>query len=154
MNWAPVHLGRREILEVYAPPFEAAIREAGLASVMNSYGEINGEPSGGSQALLTDLLRGELGFDGAVVADYFTVSTLMSYHRIAATKAAAAARALDAGIDMELPQLNCYLHLPQAIAEGLTDESAIDRACERVLRHKFSLGLFERHYVPCAFLSA
>ena len=147
MNWAPAHLGRREILEVYARPFAEAIREAGLASIMNSYGEIDGEPSGGSKALLTDLLRGELGFAGTVVSDYFTVLTLLGYHRVAANKAEAAARALEAGIDVELPQLDCYLRLAEALAHGLIDEGTIDRACERVLRQKFELGLFERPFV-------
>jgi len=147
MNWAPAHLGRREILEVYARPFAEAIREAGLASIMNSYGEIDGEPSGGSKALLTDLLRGELGFAGTVVADYFTVITLLGYHRVAANKAEAAARALEAGIDVELPQLDCYLRLAEAVANGLIDEGTFDRACERVLRQKFELGLFERPFV-------
>lgn len=147
MNWAPAHLGLREILEVYARPFEAAIREAGLASVMNSYGEIDGAPSGGSKWLLTDLLRGELGFDGTVVADYHTVLCLLAYHRVAATKAAAAARALNAGLDVELPHIDCFRDLKEALADGLTDEATIDRAVERVLRGKFRLGLFERPYV-------
>ncbi len=147
MNWAPAHLGVREILEVYARPFEAAIREAGLASMMNSYGEIDGAPSGGSRWLLTDLLRGELGFDGAVVADYHTVLCLMAYHRVAATKAAAAARALNAGLDVELPEIDCFQHLDEALQEGLVTEETIDHAVARVLRDKFRLGLFEDPYV-------
>jgi len=147
MNWAPAHLGVREILEVYARPFEAAIREAGLASMMNSYGEIDGAPSGGSRWLLTDLLRGELGFDGAVVADYNTVVCLMAYHRVAATKAAAAARALNAGLDVELPEIDCFHHLTQALEEGLVTEETIDQAVTRVLRDKFRLGLFDHPYV-------
>ncbi len=147
MNWAPAHLGHREILEVYARPFESAIREAGLASMMNSYGEIDGAPSGGSRWLLTDLLRGELGFDGAVVADYSTVLCLMIYHRVAATKAAAAARALNAGLDVELPEIDCFLHLDEALEESLVTEETIDQAVTRVLRDKFRLGLFEHPYV-------
>jgi beta-glucosidase len=147
MNWAPAHLGRREILEVYARPFEAAIREAGLASMMNSYGEIDGDPAGGSSWLLTELLRGQLGFDGTIVSDYYTVVTLMAYHRVAATKAEAAARALNAGIDVELPRLDCFLHLGDALDAGLIEEAVIDGACARLLKHKFLLGLFERPYV-------
>ena len=87
MNWAPAHIPRRELLEVYLAPFAAAIKEAGLASIMNAYSEIDGIPVGASKELLTDLLRGELGFDGVVVSDYFTVPTLMNYHRIAVTRA-------------------------------------------------------------------
>src|SRR4051794_10209806 len=108
LNHAPVHLGARELREVYAEPFRAAIAEAGLATVMNSYASIDGIACGGSKSILDDLLRGELGFDGAVVADYNTTELLMTHHHIAATKGEAAKRALEAGLDMELPQLDCY----------------------------------------------
>ena len=87
LNHAPVHLGPRELREVVAEPFRAAIPEAGLATVMNSYASVDGLPCGGSKAILDDLLRGELGFTGAVVADYSTTELLMSHHRIAATRA-------------------------------------------------------------------
>ena len=89
---------RRELLERYLPPFAAAIREAGLASVMNGYQEIDGVPCGASKWLLDDLLRGQIGFDGTVVADYFTVVCLQSYHRIVADKSGAAVRSLTAGL--------------------------------------------------------
>jgi beta-glucosidase len=93
LNWAPCQLPRRELLERILPPFEAAIREAGLASIMNGYEEIDGVPCGASKWLLTELLRDELGFEGVVVADYYTVICLMGYHRVAADKAEAGARA-------------------------------------------------------------
>ena len=127
MNWAPVHLGRRELLEVYATPFEAAIREAGLASMMNSYSEIDGVPLGASRELLNDLLRGPLGFDGVLVSDYFTVTTLMNYHGIAADEGEAARRALEAGMDVELPASRCYGEpLRQAIEAGKVDVALVD----------------------------
>ena len=148
LNWAPAPLPRRELLERILPPFEAAIREANLASVMNGYHEIDGVPCGASRWLLEDLLRGELGFEGVVVADYFTVSCLLSYHRIAADKSEAAARALEAGLDVELPMLDCYgAPLVQAIEAGRIDVGLVDRSVERVLRMKFDLGLFEDPYV-------
>ena len=78
MNHAPVHLGPRELREVYAEPFRAAISEAGLATVMNSYASVDGVACGGSKLILDDLLRGELGFTGAVVADYFTTQLLIT----------------------------------------------------------------------------
>jgi beta-glucosidase len=160
MNWAPVHLGQREILDVYARPFEAAIREAGLASIMNAYSEIDGVPCGASREVLTDLLRDRLGFDGVVVSDYFTVATLRSYHRLTPDKGEAARRALDAGLDVELPFADCFGEpLRAAVVAGTVAESLIDRAVERVLRMKFALGLFERPYVdedaaPAAFDTA
>jgi beta-glucosidase len=148
MNWAPAHIPRRELLEVYIAPFAAAIREAQLASIMNAYSEIDGVPVGASKELLTDLLRGELGFDGVVVSDYFTIPTLMNYHRIASDEGEAARWALDAGIDVELPALHCYGEpLRQALEKGRVDMALVDAAVNRVLRMKFQLGLFEHPYV-------
>jgi beta-glucosidase len=80
-NHAPVQLGARELRDVYAEPFAAAIREAGLASVMNSYSSVDGLAPAGSSSLLTDLLRDELHFDGIVVADYFAVALLVTHHK-------------------------------------------------------------------------
>ncbi len=151
LNWAPAHLGPRELRDVYVFPFEAAIREAGLATVMNGYHELDGVPCGCSQALLSDLLRDELGFDGAVVADYFTVDTLHGYHRVARDKGDAARRALEAGLDVELPALDCFgAPLAEAIARGDVPIALVDRAVRRHLRLKLALGLFERPYVDAA----
>lgn len=146
-NQAPVHLGGRELREVYAEPFAAAIREAGLASVMNSYSSIDGVPVAASRAMLTDLLRGELGFAGTVVADYFAVMQLHFNHMTAADPAESAIQALSAGLDIELPALDCYKHLPAAVRESRIDESIIDESCARVLAQKIQLGLFEDPYV-------
>ncbi len=146
-NQAPVQLGPRELREVYAEPFAAAIRESGLASIMNSYSSIDGEPVAASRAVLTDLLRGELGFDGTVVADYFAVMQLHQAHFTAADPKASAVQALKAGLDIELPSLDCYQHLPEAIAVGEIDEAFVDESCARVLAQKIELGLFENPYV-------
>src|SRR5919202_3972111 len=107
-NWNPVQIGPRELREVYAEPFAAAIRNAGLATIMNSYASVDGLPCAGSPAILTELLREELGFAGAVVADYSSVLQLMTYHHVAATRGEAARLALLAGLDMELPAVDCY----------------------------------------------
>jgi beta-glucosidase len=148
LNHAPVHLGPRELREVYAEPFRAAIAEAGLATVMNSYASVDGIACGASKSILDDLLRGELGFAGAVVADYSTTEWLITHHRVAADKGEAAARALEAGLDMELPQLDCYGEPLQALIEaGEFDEQLVDRSVRRVLELKDSLGLFEQPYV-------
>ncbi|MYH71383.1 MAG: beta-glucosidase [Acidimicrobiia bacterium] len=146
-NQAPVHLGDRELREVYAEPFAAAIREAGLASIMNSYSSIDGVPVAASRAMLTDLLRGGLGFAGTVVADYFAVMQLHFNHMTAADPTESAIQALSAGLDIELPALDCYKHLPTAVREGRIDESIIDESCARVLAQKIQLGLFENPYV-------
>lgn len=147
-NWGVCMLPPRELRERYLPPFAAAIREAGLASMMNGYQEIDGVPCGASQALLTGLLREELGFDGVVVADYFTVSCLQSFHHIAGDQSEAAARALEAGLDVELPARDCYgAPLAEAVRNGRVPIETVDEAVRRVLRQKFQLGLFERSLV-------
>jgi len=148
MNWAPAHLGRRELLETYVAPFEAVIKVAGLASMMNAYNEIDGVPAGASRELLTGILREHLGFEGVVVSDYFTVATLQSYHHIARDEGEASKLALEAGIDVELPALQCYgAPLRQAIEDGTVNGALVDRAAARLLRMKFELGLFEQPYV-------
>ncbi len=147
-NHAPVQLGPRELREVYAEPFAAAIRDAGLGSVMSSYSCVDGLPGSGSAELLTRLLRDELGFDGMVVADYFAVSLLMSYHRVAADRSEAAVKALTAGLDLELPALDCYGGpLKAAVTGGKAPMGAVDKAVRRVLTAKMRLGLFESPYV-------
>lgn len=148
LNWAPAHIPPRELREVYLHPFEAAVRESGLRSVMNAYNELDGLPCAASHELLDDLLRGEWGFDGYVVADYFAVRQLETYHRIAADAAEAATIALSAGLDVELPMTDCYgAPLVAAVADGRVSGEVLDRAVGRVLRTKFELGLFEVPYV-------
>lgn len=147
MNWAPCQLPRREILERILPPFEAAVREARIASIMNGYHEIDGIPCGASRELLDDLLRGELGFDGVVVSDYLTVLFLMIYHCVAKDRAEAATLSLEAGLDVELPRLDFFRDLPSCIEAGRIDKALLDRAVGRVLRLKLELGLFESPFV-------
>ncbi len=150
-NHGPVHLGPRELREVFAEPFSAVIRDAKLASIMNSYSSVDGVACAGSSAILTDLLRGELGFDGVVVADYYAVSLLAIHHKVAGSPADAAILALTAGLDIELPALDCFGEpLKQAVLDGRVDVAFVDRACARVLQGKFELGLFERPYVDAS----
>jgi beta-glucosidase-like glycosyl hydrolase len=153
-NWAPVQMGPRELREVYAEPFAAVIRNAGLATMMNSYASVDGLPCAGSPAILTGLLRKELGFAGVVVADYSSILMLMEYHRVAATRGEAARLALLAGLDMELPAVDCYgAPLKAEIEAGRVPIEVVDTAVRRVLRLKFQLGLFERPYVDAAAAS-
>ncbi|MFI5395402.1 MAG: glycoside hydrolase family 3 N-terminal domain-containing protein [Candidatus Binatia bacterium] len=155
MNWAPAHIPPRELLETYVTPFAAAIKEAKLASMMNAYHEIDGVPVGCSKELLVDLLRGELGFDGVVVTDYFTIPMLRSYHGIGRDESDAARLALDAGLDVELPASHCYGEpLRQALAAGTVDMALVDAAVSRLLRMKMRLGLFEQPYVDAAAAEA
>ncbi|HEU5012886.1 MAG TPA: glycoside hydrolase family 3 N-terminal domain-containing protein [Roseiflexaceae bacterium] len=154
-NWNPVQLGPRELREVYAEPFAAAIRESGLAAIMNSYTSVDGIPCAGSHAILTGLLRGELGFEGAVVADYWSIPQLLNFHRVAADQGEAARLALAAGLDMELPATDFYgAPLKTEVEAGRLPIEVVDIAVRRVLRMKFQLGLFENPYVDADAASA
>ncbi len=147
-NLAPVSIGPREVADILLPPFEMALRE-GARSVMNSYTDLDGVPVAADPALLTELLRGTYGFTGTVVADYFAVSFLHTLHGLAATPADAAALALSAGIDVELPTVNCYgAPLLSAVESGEVDVAVIDRALERVLAQKCELGLLDTEWSP------
>jgi len=149
MNWAPPHLSPRELQEVFLFPFEAAVKTAGLKSVMNAYNELDGVPCGASVELLKTILRDQWGFDGLVVSDYFAVPMLESYHHIAATKAEAAHLALKAGIDLELPGTDCYgAPLRAAVEAGDVPAALVDQTVRRVLAMKFRMGLFEQPFVP------
>ncbi|MDC7120945.1 glycoside hydrolase family 3 C-terminal domain-containing protein [Cellulomonas fimi] len=143
-NFGPVHAGPREIADVLLPPFEMAIRDGGVRSVMSAYVEIDGVPVAADPTILTDLLRGTYGFDGTVVADYFGVAFLHLLHDVAPDLGDAAGQALAAGVDIELPTGDAYLEpLATAIRAGKVDEELVDRAVARALRQKAELGLLD-----------
>ena len=146
-NTAPVNVSERILRELFLPPFEAAVKEAGVLSVMPSYNEIDGVPSHANPWLLQRLLRQEWGFRGLIAADYNGISELASRHKVAADRADAARQALAAGVDMELPDPSCYPLLPQLVRDGKVSMAAIDQAVARILRAKFQLGLFENPLV-------
>ena len=142
-NLAPVAIGRREFADVILVPFEMALR-GGARSVMPSYTDIDGVPVSGDRELLTTLLRDELGFDGLVVSDYYAIAFLQTQHAVAATPAQAAAMALEAGLDVELPSVTCYgSALVSAVQDGRVPMELVDRAAARVLRQKCDLGLLD-----------
>jgi beta-xylosidase len=148
-NMAPVSMGPREFGDVMLVPFEMALRLGGARSVMPSYTDVDGIPVSANHALLTRLLRGELGFDGVVVSDYFAISFLQTQHAVAGTPAQAAALALDAGLDVELPSMRCYgPELAAAVRAGLVPVELVDRAAARVLRQKCRLGLLDPGWSP------
>jgi beta-glucosidase len=146
-NVGPGNFSERQLREVFFYPFEIAVKEARVMSVMPSYNEIDGVPSHANKWLLQNILREEWGFDGLVVSDYFGINELMSRHYVAANPAAAAKRALESGVDMELPQIQCNPTLLQQIRDGLVSEATLDHAVARILKVKFLLGLFEDPYV-------
>jgi beta-glucosidase-like glycosyl hydrolase len=146
-NHAPVHLGWRELNDVFLLPFEMAIQQAHAGSVMPAYHDIDNESVHASRHLLTDVLRTEWGFDGLIVADYIGISLLYQHHNLARDRAEAAALAFGAGVDIELPADDCVASLGEAVARGLLSMETIDAIVARILREKLRLGLFERPYV-------
>ncbi|MFI6349359.1 glycoside hydrolase family 3 N-terminal domain-containing protein [Streptomyces sp. NPDC050560] len=148
-NLAPVSMGPRERADVVLPPFEMAVRESGVRSVMNAYTDTDGLPSAADRGLLTELLRDTWGFDGTVVADYFAIAFLKSLHGVAADWAGAAASALTAGIDVELPTVKTFGRpLLDAVTAGDVPEELVDTALRRVLTQKAQLGLLDPDWSP------
>lgn len=148
LNCAPARVGQRELHDIFIMPFQAAIRDAQIASVMNSYPELDGEVVAASKYYLNDLLREKLGFEGLIVSDYEAIHMLFNYHFVASTLVDAAALALNAGIDVELPTTVGYgEHLKTALELGKVSLEDIDRAVLRHLELKFKLGLFDNPFV-------
>lgn len=146
-NAAPGNYSERVIREYFLKPFEAAVREGHVATVMPSYNEIDGIPSHSNVKLLTRILRQEWGFQGVVVSDYFGIDELRKLHRVAANKEDAAKMALEAGVDVELPFPDAYTSLIAQVKAGRIAEASVDRSVVRVLRMKFLAGLFDDPYV-------
>ncbi|MHA6513040.1 glycoside hydrolase family 3 protein [Tessaracoccus sp. Z1128] len=147
-NHAPVSMGRRELEDVMLPPFEMAVRLGGARSIMNSYCDVDGQPAAASAELLTGVLRDRWGFEGTVVSDYWSIAFLTRMHRIAPDDATAAALALRAGLDIELPSTGAYWAIEEAISRGMLSEDDVRRSARRVLRQKLELGLLDEGWEP------
>lgn len=145
-NGGELELGERTLRDTYCWPFEAAVQDAGVMAVMNGYGILNGEPIATSRRLLTDLLRGDLGFDGAVVSDYGSIGRADARYRTSKDHKDTAIQALKAGIDVEQPTNISFKHLVEAVQNNEIEEFYVDQAVERLLTIKFRLGLFENPY--------
>lgn len=143
-NHAPVSAGPREIADVLLPPFEMAVRDGGVRSIMHAYVDVDGVPMAASDEYLTGVLREQWGFNGTVVADYFGIAFLHVMQRVAADLGEAAGIALAAGVDIELPSGDAYLApLAERVRAGLVDEALVDRAVLRALSQKEELGLLD-----------
>ena len=155
-NCAPVNVSMRVLRETFLSTFKAAILEGGALSVMPSYNEIDGVPSHANRWLVEDVLRGEWGFRGFTVSDYFAIrelhesATNATSHYVARDGRHAAELAVRAGVDIELPDADCYPHLVDLVREGVIPESLIDDRVRPMLRAKFVLGLFDDPYVDPA----
>lgn len=143
-NMAPVACGPREFADVILEPFVMGVRHGGARSVMVSQADVDGVPATADRRLLTDVLRGELGFSGLIQSDYFAIWNLKDKHGVAGSRGEAAALALRAGIDVELPTMHCFGQpLVEMVRRGLVAEEQVDRATSRVLSLKCELGLLD-----------
>lgn len=146
MNIGPAQISERVLRDVFFPPFERLVEELPVMQIMASYNEIDGLPSHANSWLLNDVLRGEWGYEGLVVSDYFAIRELITRHAMFENIDDAAIRALEAGVDVELPHGDAFLRLPELVAEGRVSEEQIDTAVRRILRLKFLSGVFEDPY--------
>ena len=130
----------KDMNETYLPAFEATVQEAEVESVMGAYNRVNGEPACGSETLLKKTLREKWGFQGHVVSDCWAVRDFHENHKVTATAPESAALAIGNGCDLNCG--NTYLHMLEAVQEGLVTEAQITTACERLFTTRFLLGLF------------
>ena len=152
MNCAPANVSLRVLWETFLFTFRKAIEKAGAISIMASYNEVDGVPSHASKWLLRDVLRKELGFKGFVVSDYYAIWELgyrpdTHGHFVAKDKKEACALAVKAGVNIELPDPDCYLYLEELVRKGVLKESQLDDLVAPMLHWKFKLGLFDDPYV-------
>ncbi|MBK6930384.1 MAG: glycoside hydrolase family 3 C-terminal domain-containing protein [Saprospirales bacterium] len=146
-DYNTVDMSERNFREYYLPPYQAAVK-AGAATVMTSFNDYDGVPASGNRYLLTDILRGEWGFDGFVVTDYTSINEMVN-HGVIADDKEAGELAVRAGVDMDMQGAVYQRFLKQSVEEGKVPIAAIDASVRRILRLKFELGLFDDPYKYC-----
>jgi beta-glucosidase len=149
-NIGPAHVGERELRTDFFPPFKAAVTYFPVQSVMPSYNEIDGLPSHANRWLIDHVLRDEWKYKGAVVSDYYAIRELVARHHMFGNIKDAAERAIKTGVDVETPDPEAYIYLPELIREGRVPQKLVDDAVRRVLTLKFQAGLFENPYPDVA----
>ncbi|NSW53239.1 MAG: beta-glucosidase BglX [Anaerolineae bacterium] len=145
-----VDLSLQTLHEIYLPPFQAAV-EAGAATVMSSFNDLNGVPASANPYTLTTVLRGQLGFNGFVVSDANSIGELVP-HRFAADRKEAGLKALTAGVDMDMSTESYRHDIPELVEQGVLSLDVVDEAVRRILRVKFLAGLFDHPYRGSAAL--
>lgn len=143
-DYNSTYITERQLRNVYLPPFEEACK-AGCLTYMSSFNDNDGVPSSGNKHLLTDILRGDWGFDGFVVSDWASVNEMVS-HGFCSDPKDAAMKGLTAGLDMEMVSGTYIRYLKELVEEGKVSIDDIDRSVANILRVKFKLGLFENPY--------
>lgn len=154
LNCAALRMGDRELYETFATPFEAAMREADLSSVMANYGEVDGLCVCANPHITKDLLRKTMGFEGQLTSDGAGIMRMWNFFHIADSHAEAGAIAKRAGVDTEIPVGIGFASLPDYVRRGEVDEAEIDASVRRILTIKFAYGLFEHPYVDVSGISS
>ncbi len=152
MNCAPTNVSMRVLRETFLYTFKEALREAGAITLMASYNEIDGVPSHANKWLLRDVLRKEWGFKGFIVSDYYAIWELgyrpdTHGHFVAKDKKESCRLAVEAGVNIEFPEPDCYLHLVELVKKGILKESQLNELVAPMLYWKFEMGLFDDPYV-------
>ncbi len=149
-NVGPAPISERTLREMFFPPFEQVVRRTAIDAVMASYNEIDGIPSHANRWLLEDVLRGEWGYRGAVVSDYYAIEDMARLHNIAPDNARAGEMALLAGVDVDLPEGAGFKDLAASVRAGRVPQAAVDNAVRRLLTMKFNAGLFDNPWPDLA----
>jgi beta-glucosidase len=146
LNFAPMDVSERTLREVFLPPYQKAIEE-GVFTLMAAHNEINGIPCHADQWLMTDLLRGEMGFEGFVVSDWTDVERLHTSHKVAKSRKEACYQTVVAGLDMHMHGPDFLEPVMELVKAGRISEERIDQSVRKILEAKFRLGLFENPLV-------
>ena len=146
-DYNAVDMSLRQLNETFLPPYKATV-EAGVATFMNSFNDINGIPATGNKYIQRDLLKGSWGFKGFVVSDWGSIGEMIP-HGFAKDNKDAALKAIIAGSDMDMESRSYINHLADLVKEGKVDIKLIDDAVRRILTKKYELGLFENPYKFC-----
>ena len=150
-NVSTGNYSERVVREYFLKPFEAAVKQGHVQTLMASYNEIDGIPAHSNKHLLDDILRHEWGFDGLVVSDYFGIAELQRVHHVVADNVAGAKLSLESGVDIELPFADAFPSLREQVQQGKVSQAMVDRAAGRVLRTKFVAGLFDDPFVDPSY---
>ncbi|WP_370183045.1 glycoside hydrolase family 3 N-terminal domain-containing protein [Alteriqipengyuania sp.] len=149
-NVGPAQISERTLREMFFPPFEQVVTRTAIDAVMASYNEIDGIPSHSNSWLLNDVLRGEWGFRGAVVSDYYAIEDMARLHHIVADYKEAGELAINSGVDVDLPEGDGFENLATSVREGKVSMEALDTAVRRFLTMKFNAGLFDNPWPDLA----
>src|SRR4029079_4033036 len=146
-DYNPVDTSDRTLWETYLPPFKAAA-DAGAATVMHSFNDLNGIPASGNKYLQRDVLKGKWNFKGFVVSDWGSIGEMIN-HGYAKDNYEAAQEAVTAGSDMDMESRSYINNLSNLVKEGKVTMALIDDAVRRILRKKFEMGLFDDPFKFC-----